>query len=684
MRLSYNYAWLVDDEIFVRAHFKPGFVEDCRDIAGRRWEPKDKLNVFPITEAVSVKALADKWSINLSTEVLALLTVSVEELTMPSGQANLDVDEDGQVVVRFPYNPRLINTIKSMVPGCKWDNEKKYWKIPPSNYINMLEFAKANAFTGSDEFLKVMDNIIEQVTKAQNSSIALDADIVIPNMVGELLPYQRAGVAYLKNARKAILGDQPGLGKTIQALATIASEDAWPAVIVCPNTLKYNWMRETERFFPHLNVVMLDGTKPNPGGWDRPMDVMIVNYDILQERTPELFANGFESLIVDESHAIKNGKKSHVCPNCKTVVRSNTKNCKMCNESGITPVEKWTVKRTGAVMKLAKSLGNEKFVLLLTGTPITNRPMELVPQLEAIGQLDNFGGAWRFQNRYAPARNVATNTKELNDKLRATCFVRRRKRDIYEDLPELRNAVQYIEVAEDQMEWYKKVERDVIEYFAEKARVYAAEAGEDEAEAYWHKKMTLINAEHLVRLTGLRDAAAKIKHDSLIAWLDNFLESSDDEKVIVYAEHIELVEKIYAHYKDIAVKIRGGVSTRDRNDAVDRFQNDPTIRVFVANMTAASEGLTLTAASDVVFCELGWTPALHEQCASRCYGRVNDMHGATAWYLLAQSTIDEDIYSLLQRKRRIVDSVTDGVDITEGSSIVSDLIITLAERGIKK
>jgi SWI/SNF-related matrix-associated actin-dependent regulator 1 of chromatin subfamily A len=136
-------------------------------------------------------------------------------------------------------------------------------------------------------------------------------------------------------------------------------------------------------------------------------------------------------------------------------------------------------------------------------------------------------------------------------------------------------------------------------------------------------------------------------------WLDEFLASGDGEKVIVFAEHVDFVERLADRYGNIAVKIRGGVSNEDRMAAVDRFQNDPTCRVFIGNMAAASEGLTLTAASDVVFCELAWTPSIHEQCVGRCYGRVNDLHGATAWYLLARNTIDEDICRLLSRRRRL-------------------------------
>ena len=164
--------------------------------------------------------------------------------------------------------------------------------------------------------------------------------------------------------------------------------------------------------------------------------------------------------------------------------------------------------------------------------------------------------------------------------------------------------------------------------------------------------------------------------------MDNFIESSDTEKVIVFAEHIELVEKLYERYKDIAVKVRGGVSTDDRMASVDSFQNDPKCRMFIGNMQATSEGLTLTAASDVVFCELGWTPAIHEQCVSRCYGRTNDMHGATAWYLLAPETIDEYVYNLLEQKKKIVDAVTNGEDTVQNTSIFGDLAVYLAERGM--
>lgn len=673
-----NYAWAHDNVIILKTEYNKQLVEDSRNIPGRRWDGEMKVNTFPFSSIIEVRNLANTYNITLAPE---LQDSDVKKYFTDSGK-EFQVEMDGDsVTICFNYDPKMITAIKSSVPSAKWNGKSRSWLVPKRDIMQAIRFALLHNLTIEDSLMETARNVMNEAKTMREASESLDADIEIPGIQIPLLAYQKAGVAYLKQVRKGILGDQPGLGKTAQAIATLASEDAFPAVVVCPNTLKINWEREIKKFFPNLTVSILNGGKSEE---IEPCDVIVVNYDILYQRNKDIMEHGFVSLIVDESHAIKNGQKKWRCPECDKPCRANTAICKECGALAIRPRETWTVKRTDAVMKLAKSLGPENFVLLLTGTPITNRPEELIPQLEAIGQLESFGGVWRFKNRYAPKRNVALNTKELNEKMRETCFVRRNKMDVYGELPELRNAVQYLSVSTEEMSSYKVVEDDVVEYFAQRARDIAEEEGSDGSSAYWEKKIALENSVNLVRITALRDAVSKIKFESTASWLDNFLESGTGEKVIVFAEHIEMVEKLYARYQDVAVKIRGGVSVEERQNAVDSFQNDPKVRVFVANMTAASEGLTLTAASDVVFCELGWTPAIHEQCASRCYGRVNDMHGATAWYLLAPETIDEDMYRLLDKKKKVVNSVTDGVDVEEQGSIIGELVKTLAGRGMSK
>jgi SNF2 family DNA or RNA helicase len=679
-RAKRRIAWVEEDHIFVVNPFNRTFLEECQQIIGREWDADRRATVFPIDIFERVVELCDKWSIEFVGK--SKLSEELPERFAGGHIWNLQI-RDNRVAISFSYNPTIVKEIRKEVPLASWNAAKKCYYAPIESLPEAFAFGEKRGFTyarGIDERVKEINANRVKMHKA-SATIRSNSELKIPGLVGELLPYQKAGVEYLRNVRKAILGDQPGLGKTIQALATVAMEGALPVVVVCPNTLKFNWERECNRFFPSLKVSVMNGTKISP--LDK-SDVIVINYDILNDRIDDILDHGYKSLIVDEAHAIKNGVRRHVCPICNNSLRSNARNCTKCGTTGVVPSETWSVKRTGAVIRLSKVLDSRALVLLLTGTPVTNRPMELVSQLDCIGKLDQFGGAWKFKNRYAPTPKTVTNTQELNRKLRETCFVRRLKSDVYKELPPLRNAVQHLSVSSGKMSWYKNIENDTIEYFARKAKAIAEESGYDGTKAYIEKRMRLQYVEHLVRVTALRDAASKIKYDPIIDWIDNFLESGDGEKVIIFADHIELVEKIYEKYKSMAVKIRGGVSDAKRKEAVDRFQNDPTCRIFVGNMRAASEGLTLTAASDVVFCELAWTPTIHEQCAGRAYGRANDLHGATAWYLLAPDTIDEDIYKLLDKKKKIVDSITDGIDPDgEAGSVAADLMINLVERGMK-
>jgi SWI/SNF-related matrix-associated actin-dependent regulator 1 of chromatin subfamily A len=673
-------AWLKDGEIFVQAPYNKEFTDECRSIEGRRWDADTKTNVFPLSAMPYVRTLMSKWHIPQTDELSAVFKSEEEEYTSVEGyDDNVYMLNTGEIAILFPYNPTLIGAIRAIIPSAIWDSKSKFWVVDALNVVQVLTMSKIYGLRHSpefDDFVKMVESKIKNIGELSSETDGPEMDI--PGLTIELLPYQRAGVDYISKMRKVILGDQPGLGKTIQSLSAVALHNAYPCVVVCPNTLKTNWAREIEKCFPSLTVTTLFGTKSDVV---KSADIIIVNYDIVAERASDIINHGYESLIVDESHYIKNGKRGWACPDCGESLRGNAQNCKACSARNIKPIESWSVKRTGGVIRLAKQLAREKLTILLTGTPVTNRPTELIPQLEAVGLLEHFGGAWRFQNRYAPARNVATNTSELNRRLKESCFIRRLKADVYGELPPLRNSVQYLEVSADKMDWYKAVEADTIEYFAQKARLLAEEEGADGDKAYWQKRINLADSEHIIKVTALRDAAAKVKYDSIIAWVDNFLESGD-QKVIIFAEHVELVEALYERYKDVAVKIRGGVSNADRQLAVDKFQNDPLTRVFVGNMSAASEGLTLTAASDVVFCELAWTPTVHEQCAARAYGRANDLHGATAWYLLLENTIDESIYSLLQRKKKVVDAITDGLDTSDSGGIMGDLILELAERGL--
>ena len=163
--------------------------------------------------------------------------------------------------------------------------------------------------------------------------------------------------------------------------------------------------------------------------------------------------------------------------------------------------------------------------------------------------------------------------------------------------------------------------------------------------------------------------------DAVEEWIDSFLESCD-RKLVVFAHNVDVVDHLATKYGGL--RVSGRDSLEQRQHAVDSFQTDTTSRVIVLNLQAGGVGITLTAGSDVVFVQMGWTPGEHDQAEDRCH-RIGQINHVQAWYLLASNTIDEDIYHLVNSKRAIVDAVTEGDEI-EQQSLIKDLMKRLLDK----
>jgi superfamily II DNA or RNA helicase len=456
-------------------------------------------------------------------------------------------------------------------------------------------------------------------------SAATDGMLQIAGLGGELKPFQRAGVSYLLAQRRAFLADEQGLGKTIEALAAIEADGAYPAVIVCPASLKLVWLRELEHWLPRRSVRVLAGTAfgaprvsggrvfgaPAPPGSPGAADVTVVNYDIVSARLPELRALGPRALVLDESHYCKN-------------IRA---------------------KRTQAVAQLAAGVPRDGLVLALTGTPVINHPRELIPQLRILGRLGEFcsGGQfdWRFRGPDAHLR--------LHWHLRARCFVRRLKADVLPQLPPKTRAVVPVEL--DNEPEYRLAERDVIAWLQSQP-LHLRELDAKVAAA--------LRAERLVRLNALKLLAARGKLRCALAWIHDFLSSG--ERLVVFARHREIQRAVCARFP-AALHILGEDTPRVRDASLRAFQApdgaDSHNQLIVCSMEVAGQGLTLTRSSNVAFLELDWTPAKHDQAEDRCH-RIGQRDAVNASYLLAAGTIDETIATLLERKRAVIGAVTDG------------------------
>jgi hypothetical protein len=420
---------------------------------------------------------------------------------------------------------------------------------------------------------------------------------------GELRPFQRAGVTYALEARRCFLADEQGLGKTVQALAALEADDAFPAVVVCPASLKLNWKREIEHWVPHRSVTVVSGTGSVPAA----ADIAVINYEIVHAHRVALAARRPRALVLDESHYVKNPR----------------------------------AKRTQAVRKLAESLREDALRLALTGTPVMNHAEELIAQLRVIGRLEDFGSGARFARRF---QGVGAEER-IHWHLRRRCFVRRLKADVLPQLPAKRQVV--VPVALDNEREYRLAERDVVAWLREQP----LDLGQLEA-----KVAAALRAERLAQLNALKRLAARGKSGAALAWIHDFLES--DEPLVVFCGSREVQELVIDRFPE-ALHLVSRDTVEQREAAVQAFQDPAGPQMIVCGTRVGGQGITLTRASNVAFLDLEWTPAMHDQAEDRCH-RIGQHDAVTAWYLLAAETIDETMIELIGRKRGIVGAVTDG------------------------
>jgi SWI/SNF-related matrix-associated actin-dependent regulator 1 of chromatin subfamily A len=345
-------------------------------------------------------------------------------------------------------------------------------------------------------------------------------------------------------------------------------------------------------------------------GWSEEAEkaeLVVLNYDILEAHADRLLQRDPQALILDESHYVKNPR----------------------------------ARRTKVAVELAKRMPDDALRLALTGTPILNRPDELVAQLRVLGRLKDFGSGARLSRRF----KAAGSDDRLHWNLRAHCYVRRTKQQVLPQLPSKRQDTVPMLLANETE--YRLAESDVIAWLQSQPL---------DLKTMDAKVAAAARAEQLVRLNSLRQLAADGKLPSALAWIGDFLESG--EPLVVFAEHVAIQKAVMQRFPH-AVHILGADSAERRQQAVDSFQEEDGPQLMVCSIKAASQGITLTRASNVAFLELDWTPARHDQAEDRLH-RIGQESAVTAWYLLAPDTIDETMAELLQRKRGMIDAVTDG------------------------
>lgn len=563
----------------------------------------------------------------------------------PEIKPNIASLEKGLIRIEFSYSPDLVAKIKTLNQR-RYHAESKTWSTPahPDN----IEQLMAWGFRCDRELRDILkQSCIDNIPKVES----------IPGLKMQLYPYQMEGVSFVESRNgRAIVADEMGLGKTPQALAWLQlRQDARPAVIIVPATVKLNWKREAERWMTNPRVQVLTGSKPQK----LTGQIIVTNYDIIahREKCPVCLGK-------------KKDKLGRSCPNCKgkgKLISLRQDLAKLAPKAVIMDecqmAKNNLADRTIALKALCKQA---KHVIPLSGTPIVNRPSEFYNPISLVDP-QMFPSYFKYAQRYCGAThngfgwdfNGATNTQELHHKLTSTIMIRRLKRDVLKDLPDKQRATVPIEISKSS------------EYFRAEADFTGWLNGIDPDKAEAAEQ-----AEALVKINYLKQLAATAKMDSCIEWIKDFLDSG--EKLVVFLDHKAVMDKLMGVFAGQVVKIDGSVSHTNRQAAVDAFQNDENIRLFLGSK-AAKEGITLTAASNTATIELWWEPGAHDQAEDRVHRIGQTADSVTAWYLIAADTIEEDIAELIDSKRAVLAQVLDGED-AKADSMLTELLRRFKEK----
>tara|TARA_R110002012_G_scaffold159307_1_gene320967 strand:+ start:3909 stop:6476 length:2568 start_codon:yes stop_codon:yes gene_type:complete len=563
------------------------------------------------------------------------------------------------IKLAWPYiaDPIVRGDVMSQVKatqGRKYDPNSKTWSISITEAAPLID--RLRKYDENEWCIKLADAIqdipeietyMEERAKrvAISGAASLSDDMIVADMkdrldemfpVGrELYPFQYVGVQFAQLAGgRCLIGDDMGIGKTIQAIAHIGlNQDKLPALIVVPASVKYNWLKECEAWLPDMTTAVLEGRK----GDIPDADIVVCNYDIMSYREESLIDYGFNIVVCDESHYLKNNK----------------------------------AKRTQATLSVAQE---SESVLCLSGTAITNRPNEFFTTLNLL-RPNEFPSFFNYGLNYCAGQETrfgwdfsgASNTDELHERTRDFC-IRRLKKEVLTELPDKVRTIHDIQPSKKELKRYKDLHRSWMDEY----EMYANSTG-------------LPKGFVLNMLTALRHECGLIKVPSTFQYIKDYHEITG-KPLVVFAHHIDVLKGVSQMLRDDKDKnwriggISGDMPAHMRQKAVEAFQ-DGQLDVILCSTVAAKEGITLTAADTVVFVEREWVPGWEEQAEDRVNRIGQDSNSVHAVYLSVADTIDERFNMVVEAKREVVKAVLDGGDLEKREGIANMLIQSMIEAG---
>ena len=553
----------------------------------------------------------------------------------------------------FDREPTTINKVVDITPYLGEQLKEKYElkNIPERVFVETLLADSEKSYHVKGKLYKNQkESILFYIPKTQiltdmfyepyeDLEVNFDSVNKINKKKRSLFPHQESAVKFLLKKDKSILSDDMGLGKTKSAIAAALLSGAEKILVICPANAKINWFREITEYIDEEYVTIVKS-----GFW-QPKFFTIINYDILnrfheiedkrKKTEPKSYINEekFDLLIVDEAHMIKN----------KGSIRGKV---------------------------VAQISENIEKIWLLTGTPIANRPMDYYNLLKVcnIPVADNFQ---HFAYRYCAAKSFnkklasgkikriwltdgASNLEELHQKTKN--YILRRKKEDHLDLPPKIISPFYLDL--ENRKGYKEAFDDYLFWLEVEGKKLGA-------------------GRQMVEMGVLRKFISKEKVPMTVDMVHNFLDQSDDKKIIVFTVFTDSLKELKKEFGDLAVCHNGEMSDKEKQKSIDEFQNNPKIRVFIGNIISAGSAITLTASDTTIFHDLDFVPANHQQSEDRNY-RIGQDKTVNIYYPIFNDTIEERIYETLQKKKEIISTVMG--EKLESIDIMEDLVSSLLKK----
>jgi SNF2 family DNA or RNA helicase len=518
-----------------------------------------------------------------------------------------------------------------------FDGERLNVRLNKKNYKSILQLAKQSAYFEYAHEIGIMSlpptkktaRILYDMGLGFDDSAKIFLDKIAPNKNENeidfsllkplaLRQYQEQGVLWmLKHNIHFLLGDEMGLGKSVQIATYLFYKQTFPVLIICQASLKLNWEREIT-IWTKKKCLVLEGINPYPiEGLLNEFPVVIINYDILG-RKDKLEVEYEEKRIQEAKKLGLPYRKKIIHPKgWIDVLKQIQFKDIICDEcqfiSGIETA------RTQSVIDVCKEVKSARRIFL-SGTPYTSATKQFFTTLHLIDH-KTFTNRWRFLMTYCnPVKTHfgwsfegLSNGERLHN-LVSRIMLRRLKKEHLKELPEKIKSIVPMKVNKNRYKDYQITENRML-------------------------KGKIVNEKQTYQ--ELKRIAYYIKIDSCIQWIKDYLEVND--KLVVFVYHRESFKKIMEEFKNICVGINGDTPSNKRQAIVDKFQKNKKIKLFNGQIRAAGNGITLTAASAVAFVEFGDTATEHEQAEDRIHRIGQEADKIIAYYLIAQGTVDEDI-----------------------------------------